>query len=446
MLTQGESVEAHALRERGWSVSAIARHLGRDRKTVRGYLTGERVPGRRVPAGPDRFGPFERYCRLRLAADPHLWATALFDEVRGLGYEGGYSSFTRALRQRGLRPSCEGCAAAGTPGEFAVIAHPAGEETQWDWVELPDPPPSWGWGRHAHLLVGALSHSGAWRGTLAESEDQPYLVASLHAVCGRLGGVTRRWRFDRMATVCHPESGDLTASFAEAAKYYGVAVDVCPSRRGWRKGVVEKANHSAAQRWWRTLPDDVTPAQAQARLDAWCARAGDARRRVRDGEATTVGALMAAEPLAVLPAVPFPAVIEDARVVSAQALVAWHGNSYSVPPGHGGQQVTVRHQLGAAVIDVVTAAGTVLARHRRAPDHAGAVIRDEGHVTALEKKVLAARGAGGRPCHRKARRPPSAEAAAEAAAIRGQAGPAAPVTDFAAWAAAARPLSPPGRA
>jgi len=47
---------------------------------------------------------------------------------------------------------------------------------------------------------------------------------------------------------------------------------------------------------------------------------------------------------------------------------------------------------GTPVIDVVTTAGTVLARHRREPDHAGAVVRDEGHVTALEKKVLAARG------------------------------------------------------
>lgn len=444
MLTQGESVEAHALRERGWSVSAIARHLGRDRKTVRAYLSGQREPGRRRPAGPDRFGPFERYCRLRFGADPHLWATTLFEEVQGLGYEGAYPSFTRALRKRGLRPRCEACAAAGTPAEFAVIDHPAGEETQWDWVELPDPPASWGQGRHAHLLVGALSHSGGWRGMLAESEEQPYLVASLHGVCERLGGVTRRWRFDRMSTVCHPGSGDLTASFAEAAKYYGVIVDVCPSRRGWRKGVVEKANHSAAQRWWRTLPDDVTPAQAQARLDAWCRRAGDARRRVRGGEPTTVGVLLAGEPLAPLPAVPFPAVLEDVRVVSAQALVAWHGNSYSVPPGHGGQKVTVRHQLGAAAVDVVTAAGTVLARHRRQPDHAGAVVRDEGHVTALEKKVLAARGQEGRPCHRKERRPPSADAVAEAAAIRGQAGPAAPVTDFAAWAEAARPLRPGG--
>ncbi len=344
MLTQGESVEAHALRERGWSVSAIARHLGRDRKTVRAYLSGKRVPGQRKPAGPDRFERFESYCKVRFGDDPHLWATTLFDEVADLGYDGSYPSFTRALRARGLRPGCETCAAAGVPEEFAVIGHPAGGETQWDWVELPGPPPAWGQGKDAHLLVGALAHSGAWRGVLAESEEQPYLIASLHAVCQRLGGVTRGWRFDRMSTVCHPESGDVTASFAEAAKYYGVIVDVCPSRRGWRKGVVEKANHSAAQRWWRTLPDDVTPAQAQARLDAWCARTGDARRRARDGERTTVGALAAAEPLAPLPAVPFPAVIEDARVVSAQALVSWHGNRYSVPPGHGGQQVTVRHR------------------------------------------------------------------------------------------------------
>ena len=95
-------MEAHALRERGRSVSAIARHLGRNRKTVRAYLSGEREPGRRRltgPEWPDRFGPFERYCRLRFGADPYLWATTLFEEVRGLGYEGAYPSFTRALRK-----------------------------------------------------------------------------------------------------------------------------------------------------------------------------------------------------------------------------------------------------------------------------------------------------------------------------------------------------------
>jgi len=426
-------------------VSAIARHLKCDRKTVRAYLSGERVPGQRRPAGPDRFEPFAEYCRIRFADDPHLWATMLFEEVRELEYDGAYSSFTRALRARGLRPRCEQCAAAGTPAEFAIIDHPAGEETQWDWVELPGPPAWWGWGRHAHLLTGALPASGRWRGVLAEAEEQAYLIASLHGVCERLGGLTRRWRFDRMSTVCYPRTGDLLPSFAGIAKYYGVAVDVCPSRRGWRKGTVEKANHSAAQRWWRTLPDDASPAQAQARLDAWCARHGDARPRRRDGEKVTVGQLAAAEPLAPLPRVPFPAVIEDTRVVSAQALVPWHGNFYSVPPGHAGQQVTVQHRLSMATLEVVTAAGTVAARHRREPDHAGAVVRASEHVTALENKVLAARGANAGPCRRKERRPPSAAALAGATALRGgTAGAGAPVTDFAAWAAAARPLHPGG--
>src|ERR1700737_324887 len=76
MLTQGEAVNAHALRERGWSVSAIARHLRIDRKTVRVYLSGGRVPGQRKPAGPDRFGPFAEYCRIRFADDPHLQSPA----------------------------------------------------------------------------------------------------------------------------------------------------------------------------------------------------------------------------------------------------------------------------------------------------------------------------------------------------------------------------------
>ncbi len=40
MLTQEEDVEIHALKRRGWSIAAIARHTGRDRKTIRAYLVG----------------------------------------------------------------------------------------------------------------------------------------------------------------------------------------------------------------------------------------------------------------------------------------------------------------------------------------------------------------------------------------------------------------------
>jgi transposase len=77
MLTREDDVDAHALHRQGWTISAIARHLGHDRKTIRAYLRGERVAGQRAPAGPDSFEAFAAYCRLRLAEDPHLWATTL---------------------------------------------------------------------------------------------------------------------------------------------------------------------------------------------------------------------------------------------------------------------------------------------------------------------------------------------------------------------------------
>ena len=100
-------------------------------------------------------------------------------------------------------------------------------------------------------------------------------------------------------------------------------VKPCPPRRGNRKGVVEKANHTAAQRWWRTLPDDVTVAQAQARLDAFCAEKTDTRFRVVDATGTrcSVADLAAAERLRPVPAAAFPTVMAVQRTVTAQALV-----------------------------------------------------------------------------------------------------------------------------
>ena len=78
------------------------------------YLSGGRTPGVRARSGPDRFAEFVEYCRLRLAADPHVWATTLFDEVAALGYAGSYPSFTRAIRVRKLRPVCAACKQAKT--------------------------------------------------------------------------------------------------------------------------------------------------------------------------------------------------------------------------------------------------------------------------------------------------------------------------------------------
>lgn len=444
VLDWGDDVEAHALRAQGWSISAIGRHLDHDRKTIRSYLNGEREPGQRVRSAPRVIEPFLEYCRIRLRDDPHVWASTLFDELLELGFSGSYPSLTAAIRKLELRPHCEACAAS-RGRDAAIITHPPGEETQWDWLELPDPPAHWEVGRHAHLLVGALSCSGKWRGVLAETEDFGHLVAAIEQVVARLGGVTQCWRFDRMATVCHPGSGRVTKAFAGVAKHHGVAVTVCPSRHGNRKGVVEKANHSAAQRWWRTVPDDITITAAQAGIDRLATRM-DNRTRIRDGQRLTVGELADHEHLRPAPDRRYPVDVVVTRTVTPQGLVSFDGNQYSVPPGLPGAEVEVRTRLGEPTIRVVTAGGATVAAHQRQPAGAGAVVRDEGHVIALERAVLAAFSQA-RPCNRKARRPLSAAATAEATRLHSDAASASEraaervVIDLAAYAALVPPAA-----
>ena len=163
MLTREDDVDAHALHRRGWSISAIARHLGHDRKTIRAYLHGGRVSGQRRRAVPDPFEPFVDYCRERLAEDPHLWATALFDELGELGYDRSYPTFTRQLRARGLRPACEPCRPT-KDRPVAVIEHPPREETQFDWLELPNPPAHWGWEKRRSCWSGRWHTRGGGAG------------------------------------------------------------------------------------------------------------------------------------------------------------------------------------------------------------------------------------------------------------------------------------------
>ena len=428
MFSRSEDVEVHALSKRGWSISAIARHLDCDRKTVRAYLNGQRQAGVRRSSAPDPLSPFVDYVRARFVDDPHLWASALFDEVVPLGYGCSYPSFARQLRVAGLRPHCEAC--SGVRGRETVeIDHPAGEEIQWDWAERRNAP----WGATSYGLLGTLAYSGRTREVLCESMDQPHLIEGIDGVLRRLGGTARRWRTDRLATVIKPGTADVQASFAPVAKHYGAIVVPCPPRRGNRKGAVECGVKFMCGRWWRTMTA-TTMEEAQVSLDRFWATTGDARLRppgryadpddVGDGERLawpTVGELADAEVLMALPPVPYPATIEVTRAVDGRASVAFRGNRYSLNPGMGGMEVTLRHRLGTATLEIVTAAGTVLVSHRLAPPGAGSMVRTPEHRAALEAVVLG-QFTTARPCDRKANRPPGAVAQAERAKLLGAAG------------------------
>jgi transposase len=408
MLTEEDDVEINALAARGWSVSAISRHTGRDRKTVSKYLAAPRPL--RAPA-PSCLAPYGAYIVARFDDDPHLEATVLHRELVAAGFVRAYTTLVGELRRLQLRPVCLVCAHRRGEQVTTEIDHPAGEEIQWDWLELSaaDVP----WGEPAYVLVGALSHSGRFRGVFCEQMTFGHLAAAMHQVLVALGGTPRVWRTDRMATIVSPQTGRITADAAALAKHYGAQIAVCPARRAQRKGVVEAAIKYLTRSWWRTAAA-ATIGAAQQGLDAWSVRVADRRKR----PAGTVGEIGGAERLRALPIAAYPAQIVVERKVSRAALAAFEGNQYSVPPAHAGKTLTVIAQVAEPVLRIVSTHGEIVAEHRRAPAGAGQTVRSAEHAALLQDAVLAAFTTKD-ACRRKPNLPPGDRALQELARLRG---------------------------
>jgi transposase len=125
MLTEEDDVEINALAARGWSVSAISRHTGRDRKTVRTYLAAPRPV--RAPA-PSCLEPYRAYIAARFDDDRHLEATVLHRELVEAGFGRAYTTLVGELRRLALRPVCRSCAQRRGDQVTTEIDHPAGND------------------------------------------------------------------------------------------------------------------------------------------------------------------------------------------------------------------------------------------------------------------------------------------------------------------------------
>ena len=97
--------------------------------------------------------------------------------------------------------------------------------------------------------------------------------------------------------------------------------------------------------------------------------------------------------------------------------MSYRGNRYSVPPQLAAAQVIVSHPVGGQFCDIATTSGIVIARHRMAADGLGVMVRDSGHVIALDAAAMAT-ATTARPHRRKERIPPGPAAKAAAARLR----------------------------
>ena len=227
------------LHRQGVSVSAIARRVELDRKTVRRYIAQGLEPPAYGPRQPriSQLQAFEPYLRERLAAFPQLTGRRLHRELRELGYSGGYTILTDLLRE--IRPS------EVSPFEVRFET-PPGRQAQVDFAHFrtvfTDEP---GVERIIWLFSLVLGHSRMLWGRFVLHQDLQTLLRCHTAAFEALGGVPEQILYDRMRTVFQredPETSHIVynRTLLAFARHYGYLPKACKAYRAKTKGKVER--------------------------------------------------------------------------------------------------------------------------------------------------------------------------------------------------------------
>jgi transposase len=317
------------LHRQGVTVSAIARRIGLDRKTVRRYIARGLEPPVYGPRKPrtTQLQQFERYLRERIAAFPQLTGRRLHRELRDLGYTGGYTILTEFLRD--IRP------VAGP--EFEVrFETPPGRQAQVDFAHFrtvfTDEP---GTERIIWLFSLVLGHSRMLWGRFVLHQDLPTLLRCHAAAFEAFGGVPEQVLYDRMRTVFNredPDSGHIVVNrtLLEFARHYGYLPKACRPYRAKTKGKVERP--------FRYIREDFFVGRSFRNLEDLNTQFGQwldqvANVRVHATTRRVVAEHFAEErpKLQPLPAGPFQAVLRLERRISRDGMVSVGGNLYSVP-------------------------------------------------------------------------------------------------------------------
>lgn len=335
-----EIVLIQDLKNQGLSITAIARKLGCDRKTVRKYLElgltapvyGPRQPRERMVE------PYERYLQERVQVFPELSGARLLREIRKLGYEGGYTAVTDFLRE--VRQPRQ----AQFERRFET---PPGKQAQVDFAEFAvtftDEPAV---ARKVWLFSMVLGHSRWLWGRFVASQNLQSVLRCHIAAFTALGGVPEEILYDRMKTavVGEDDAGVVTYNAALVALlgHYSAVPRACQPYRAKTKGKVERPFRYIRQdfflaRTFRNIDD------LNVQFDAWRTEVANPRVHATTRRVVDVAFAEERASLKPLPAISYSAVLSVERRVSKEGMISVGGNFYSVPDTTRRRTLEVQH-------------------------------------------------------------------------------------------------------
>src|SRR5690349_15667925 len=324
----GELMMILELHRQGLKVSAIARQLGIDRKTVAKYIARGLEPPAYGPRSPRlrATDPFVPYLRERLSAYPGLTAVRLWRELKERGFTGAYTAVKRAVAM--IRPAA--------PLSIEVrFETPPGEQAQVDLarfeVEFTDEP---GVKRIVWLFSLVLGHSRLLWARFVLHQDLQTILRCHTAAFAAIGGVPGEILYDRMKTAVIGEDPDglviYNRALLDLARHYGFQPRACRPYRPKTKGKVERPFRYIREDFFLGASfrnfDDLT-----IQLRRWLDTV--ANPRVHATTQRVVNEAFAEEKPALksLPLVPYRTVLKLERRLSHEGMVSVSGNLYSVP-------------------------------------------------------------------------------------------------------------------
>jgi len=324
----GELLMILDLHRQGLSVSAIARHLCIDRKTVRSAIAKGLEPPKYKTRPPRAriTDPFEPYLKERLAAYPGLTAVRLWREVKERGYAGGYSVLRDCVRN--LRPP-------RTAGFEVRFETPPGGQAQVDFahfeVEFADDP---GVKRVVWLFSMVLGYSRLIWGRFVVHQDLQSVLRCHIAALEAIGGAPHEILYDRMKTAVIGEDANgvvvYNRALVDLARHYGFQPRACRPYRPKTKGKVERPFRYIREDFFlggsfRNLGD------LNAQFQHWLDTVANPRMHATTQRVVNETFAQEKPALKPLPLAPYRTVLNLERRVSHEGMVSIGGNLYSVP-------------------------------------------------------------------------------------------------------------------
>jgi transposase len=372
LLQMHEQEAIASLAKQGWSIRRIARQLQLHRRTVRRYLSGQKVDSKCTTistAGNDPKCTISTAGKMGRKSVCDSWAETIgakfsqglsaqriFQDLKvELRFTGSYESVKRFVRR--LRQT--------TPEAVQRIEVAPGEEMQVDFGVGAPVVNAEGRRRKTWVFRVVLSFSRKAYSEAVFRQDTETFLRCLENAFRHFGGVTQTINLDNLkAAVLKFDFADpeLNPKLAEFARHYGTAILPCLPRTPEHKGKVESSVGYVKENALKGRVFDSLAAQ-NAFLAQWERTVAD--QRIHGTTKCQVAQRFAEEQksLRPLPQSLFPVFQEARRTVHRDSYVEVAKAYYAVPPEYIGQDVWVRWE--AREVRIFNARWQQVQLHRR---------------------------------------------------------------------------------